>query len=329
MPTQPQQATSFHFSTAGMPVPQRRQAIGGLRERGLLPIEPLDDSVSLSIAKCFLPGVGILAGTLSGLRQQAVAQAKDVSDDLFLGINLAGRSVATQRGREAEFGDGEGILMSLAEGAFAITRPTPAKMLGLRMPRPALTALLASGVDEHLRVVAGDLAPLKLLASYLRAIMEVSRDLGARLSPETNSLTATHLQDLMALCIGATRDAAAGATQSVRAARLQAIKADIVVGLADPSLTVAALAARQGVTPRYVHKLFESDGTTCTQFILRRRLDRAYRRLCDPRFAERSITSIAMEAGFGDLSYFNRVFRRQYSGTPSDIRNRTLSDGPR
>jgi hypothetical protein len=28
--------------------------------------------------------------------------------------------------------------------------------------------------------------------------------------------------------------------------------------------------------------------------------------------------------GFGDLSYFNRVFRRAYGETPSDVRQRAL-----
>jgi len=73
--------------------------------------------------------------------------------------------------------------------------------------------------------------------------------------------------------------------------------------------------------PRYLHKLFEGERTTFTQFILRARLDRAYRMLRDPRFVARSITSIAYDAGFADLSYFNRTFRRRYNAAPSDIRS--------
>ena len=107
----------------------------------------------------------------------------------------------------------------------------------------------------------------------------------------------------------------------MRAARLHAIKSDIAARLPDCSLTIAAIAARQGVTPRYVHKLFESIGTTYTQFVLWQRLERAHRMLQDHRLAERSISSIAYDVGFGDLSYFNRAFRRQYNATPSDIRN--------
>jgi hypothetical protein len=45
----------------------------------------------------------------------------------------------------------------------------------------------------------------------------------------------------------------------VRAARLKAVKEDFA---ANPSLSLAALAARQGVTARYVQMLFEADGTS-------------------------------------------------------------------
>ena len=36
--------------------------------------------------------------------------------------------------------------------------------------------------------------------------------------------------------------------------------------------------------------------------------------------ADRSISAVAYEAGFGDLSYFNRTFRRRYRATPSQVR---------
>jgi AraC-like DNA-binding protein len=42
--------------------------------------------------------------------------------------------------------------------------------------------------------------------------------------------------------------------------------------------------------------------------------------LTDPLRNGEQITAIAYDAGFGDLSYFYRVFRRRYGATPSDIR---------
>jgi AraC-like DNA-binding protein len=41
----------------------------------------------------------------------------------------------------------------------------------------------------------------------------------------------------------------------------------------------------------------------------------------DPRRINQSIASLAFEVGFGDLSYFNRAFKRFYGVTPSEVRD--------
>jgi AraC-like DNA-binding protein len=60
--------------------------------------------------------------------------------------------------------------------------------------------------------------------------------------------------------------------------------------------------------------------------VLGERLARAHRMLGDPRFADRSIGEVAMEAGFGDLSYFNRAFRRRYGASPSAVHTAARRD---
>ena len=51
-----------------------------------------------------------------------------------------------------------------------------------------------------------------------------------------------------------------------------------------------------------------------------RRLAHAHRMLVSPRFGDRKIVDIALDCGFGDISYFNRSFRARYGATPSDVR---------
>ncbi|QCI67153.1 helix-turn-helix transcriptional regulator [Phreatobacter stygius] len=111
-----------------------------------------------------------------------------------------------------------------------------------------------------------------------------------------------------------------------RAVRLDAIKRLVLDNLGEPDLTVGKAAAAQRVTPRYVQMLFEAEGTTFSAFVLGRRLAFAHRMFSDPRLAKRAIGAVALDAGFGDLSYFNRAFRRAYGETPSDLRNRTLCE---
>ena len=92
--------------------------------------------------------------------------------------------------------------------------------------------------------------------------------------------------------------------------------------LTDPELDIEAIARRQGVTPRYVQRLFEREGTSFGQFLRDARLDLARDALAagDPR----TISAIAFDCGFGDLSHFNKAFRQRFGATPSDIRAAAL-----
>ena len=67
--------------------------------------------------------------------------------------------------------------------------------------------------------------------------------------------------------------------------------------------------------------LFEEDGATFTDYALEQRLIAAHRMLSDARLRHLTIGAIAYQAGFGDLSHFNRSFRRRFGATPSEIRH--------
>ena len=310
--------STWSFSSTALPPERRTAALQGLRERGIVRLEPLPDHLArVEIRKVSLPGFSILEGALGGLRQIAAPYDPLVGDDVFLGVNLAGRSIVHQGGRELVLDDGDAVFFSSAEKGFVIHRPTPVLFLGLRVPRKAL-ALLAANLDGALlRLVTSRSAPLRLLTKYLRCV-------GADVADEPQILgrtVAAHVYDLIALIVGANADAVAAAEdRGVKAARLRAIKTDIARRLADGELTIADVAARQGVTLRYVHKLFEGEGASFSRYVLDRRLEAAYRVLTDQRQDHRSILSIAFNSGFADLSHFNRTFRRRYDATPTDVR---------
>jgi hypothetical protein len=75
-------------------------------------------------------------------------------------------------------------------------------------------------------------------------------------------LVVSHMHDLIAATIGATRDGRAIAEgRGIAAARLRLMMADINANLGDDDLSVVEVASRHSVTPHYVHKLFENEGT--------------------------------------------------------------------
>lgn len=111
---------------------------------------------------------------------------------------------------------------------------------------------------------------------------------------------------------------------NVRAVRRAAILDEIETHLPDPKLTPAAVAGRLGITSRYLRKLLEQTGKSFSAHLLAKRLERAAALLRDPRQRDARIATIAYACGFNDLSYFNRVFRRRYGVTPSDMRASAL-----
>lgn len=106
-----------------------------------------------------------------------------------------------------------------------------------------------------------------------------------------------------------------------RANRRAAILRAIENRSGDPNLSAAAVAKLLGITPRYVHLLVADTGRSFTHHLLERRLERAALMLRDSRWEQRKIADIAVEAGFTDLSYFNRAFRRRFGLTPTEMRD--------
>jgi hypothetical protein len=188
----------FRFSTDDVPVGQRPNLLHDLRGRGMLPIEPIAGSVvHVEIVKSFLPGIAILAGCLCGVRQHGTPQSD--RDDLFFGINVAGRGSVVQRGREAIPGAGDAFLLNAGRGAFVVSRPSPAQFIGLRVPRAAIAPLVVD-LDDTLRIVRATTDIVPLLTSYVGTLV------GSAISPrpEVLPVVAAHLHDLIALSVGPT-----------------------------------------------------------------------------------------------------------------------------
>jgi len=306
-------AGALTFTTRGVPGSDRRRVLHALADRGLLPIEPLSDAARVEVTKWRLPGASVLWGRFDQIRQRA---DPGDADDLFFGINASGVGLVRQRGHEAAVNPGEAVVLRPAVGPFTVLRPAPNTMIGIRAPRRAL-ALATGRHDEAPQLVQGHTPALRLLTAYLAALRA-----GPAPAPELADAVVEHLLQLIALSVRP-RDPSPVTDRAVRAARLAALKADIARHFGDPALSVGAVAARHGISPRYVHKLFEDDGRTYSQFVLDVRLERAREELRDPRAATRTVSAIAGYVGFGDLSYFNRTFRRRYGMTPTEARRRT------
>ena len=281
-------------------------------------IETIGDSpFHASVTFQGLPGVGVVTGSRSPAHYHVTRQHLANGRDGFgLSVLMSGASTTRQLGREIIGRPGTASIISGTDPSVN-TMHTPGRFITIVLPRPQVSALVRDLEQAYGHQLAAENGALRLLIRYVWTL-HGNGPLDASLA----EAAAKHIVDLAALAIGANPDVAHEAQErGVAAARLQSIKADIHDHLGVADLSAATLALRHGVTPRYVQKLFERDGTTFSAYVLTRRLERALQMLRDPHLATHTISMIAFECGFSDLSYFNRCFRRAYGATPSGVRS--------
>jgi AraC-like DNA-binding protein len=281
-------------------------------------IEPVDERFSCNAGFYRLPNLSIAYMAGSAVRAHRTREMAEGCHELVLVMGRKGACTFSQGGREVVVPACGAVLLSAAEPCRS-ERTTTSHISCVGIPRAELTPMLANPDAALMSVIPSNMEPLRLLAGYVDLL---TKDVTVE-TAELRRLAVSHVHDLVALTLGATRDAAeTAAGRGLRAARLRAIKADIAQNLAG-NVTAAALSARHRLSSRYIRKLFEGENTSLSQFVLAQRLTRVYRMLPDPRYAGRTITDMALAVGFGDVSTFNREFRRRFGMTPSDVRNST------
>jgi len=105
-----------------------------------------------------------------------------------------------------------------------------------------------------------------------------------------------------------------------RAAILLDVESYIVDNLGDPALEPASIARASYISPRYLHKLFESEGTTVCRWIRAARLERCRDDLRDPALEHQTILAIATRWGLPGAQHFSRAFRGAYGCSPREFR---------
>lgn len=266
--------------------------------RAMLRLEP-----DIGLMSLFAPSTAVTL-PLPGLFDDGVALLLRPADGVL---------VVTRGGRRAIVGGREAIL--LTELAQATLLPTRVSRLDCLVMPAAAVGERARALAEELRVFGAADDALQMLGNYGAALL---RGMIPIRTPELRQLATHFLYDLANIM---SPEHEPGHQQGHRPDdRLNAIKSDIEARLTDRDLSARQIAERHGISLRYLQKLFEDEQTTFSEFVLQRRLDRALRLLQSAGALETNISEIAFGVGFGDLSYFNRTFRRRFGAAPRDVR---------
>jgi len=305
----------IRFSTRKLP---ERERISRWREefgRSLLcvDIEPVSNAPFYAEANLrSLPGLRMAHCSGSAAHfDRTPAMAAEGDDSIGLVINFGRRAMASQRGHEAMLRPGDGVPILTQEPAVLTTM----RHLGLLVPRAALASRLGSVDDVGMRVVPRGTESMRLLTSYV-SVLHGKLALG---TPKLRDIVVSHVHDLIALVLTPHPVIGESGQSAITQARLDAALNHIATHFHQPGLSVAEVARDQGVSSRYLQRLIETTGTTFTAHVADLRLQRAFALLTEVRSGTRRISDIALQAGFSDISHFNRLFRARFGDAPRGI----------
>jgi AraC-like DNA-binding protein len=262
-----------------------------------------------------------IAAAPNTMTRTAQAIAACDPECLQLSVVLRGELNASQEGRTGSAGIGDLISYETshpvtfqANAAFeSLIVRVPRRLLGREAER--ITKLTA------LRIPGGDGFP-RAAAAFFRGVVSGLED---------GTVTANDTPNAVECILDLVRGIYAEPPRAHGPQRLRTrsraeilvdIQAFIEANLGDPRLDPDGIARASFISTRYLHKLFESEGTSVCRWIRTARLERCRRDLLDPALGHLTILAIATHWGLPSSQHFSRLFHAAYGCSPSEIRRR-------
>jgi AraC-like DNA-binding protein len=315
-------AMTVTFRAADQPVTARHEYWRHVVVDALGPLDlrisgGLDERDRLVLAEAGTVRIGALqAGRPTDVDRTPRHLSSSDPDLCKVDVLMEGSGVVAQDGREARLSRGDATLVDLTRPAY--WRMSPARIVAVVFPR----SLLPLRPTELARLTAvrirGDRGAGALVSSIAGQLVARVDDLG----PAEATRLGTAVLDLLGVALAAclSTDSAVPADTRHRAL-LHRIHGFVDDRLSDPKLSPGAIAAAHHISVRYLHKLFETQGTTVAGLVRQRRLDRCRRDLLDPALADRPVSAIAARWGMPNPAHFSRLFRAAYDLSPAAYRN--------
>ncbi len=130
---------------------------------------------------------------------------------------------------------------------------------------------------------------------------------------------------LIAACIAPSAERLDAAREFIDVGRLEKVRQTVRSHLQSPFLGPQMLSRKVGMSRSNLYRLLASEGGVMS-YIQRRRLAEARRRLSNRRNSQ-TVTSMAHELGFADLSSFSRAFRAMFGVSPGEMRAAATEQG--
>ncbi|WP_277978903.1 helix-turn-helix domain-containing protein [Sphingomonas phyllosphaerae] len=309
---------SWSFSLDEIEAGERQSAWIDVLSRLRLPVADPGSMRAAAGAVTVATGpLGTEFALMSASAQTFSGRSVDLRSSAWIVAIIAGEGVLAGAGGETPVARGS-LIVGAPEIDTTLRMDSDFRLLFVRFPQVAVSSRLVTPVERTVRAVWPNAGFNALFFGFLDTLAEQIGALGEDHLLATEQSTIELLITLVASSGGmAARGGAAGA----RASHLRRLCQRIEARLSDPELSPIGIAAEDGITPRYLQKLFTAAGLRFSSYVRERRLERCYADLVSPIHAQLSISEICYRWGFGDAPHFSRAFRARYGISPSQHRD--------
>lgn len=235
-------------------------------------------------------------------------------DCFYVALTQKGHQVVEQRGQRLAYGPGSATIFSASE-PYTLRNPDPHRAFYLEIPRAALAQRWHPSNPMVTASVNTTYGVGRILAD-LCASMVLEAD---TLAEVTRAQLGERLIDVLALALDSPNGDLSQFDGALGSERVRQIKSYIEANLGNPLLNPERVAAACQMSVRALHYLFKGVDQSVSDYIRERRLNRCLAALQMPA-ERRTVTEIALAAGFNSMSHFSSAFRRRFGVTPSDAR---------
>jgi AraC-like DNA-binding protein len=196
--------------------------------------------------------------------------------------------------------------------------PDHIQKTSLLFPATGLTSIFPKAHDYAGSIIPGESSIGGMLARHMDSLQKEMWRL------ETASLTSL-MKPTMEILATALTGNQIYSPSSMRTISLQRVKQYILNNLQDYTLSPTTVSENVGISIRYLHMLFERENTTVNTWIKQCRLHRCKDEICSTNINGKTITEIAFNWGFNDISHFSKVFKKEFGHSPRSYAQKIIN----
>jgi acetamidase/formamidase/AraC-like DNA-binding protein len=260
--------------------------------------------------------LGLCFTRLSASGQDLSGVAGPGGSGAWIALHLGGTASVNAVGERMQVAPGDFAYGAFGE-PFTLSYGSDFRVLFITLPQGVLASRSLVPLVRRPGVFRGRDGIGRIFADMLGAVADGIDSLTAdQLRPVEIAL-----MEFFAACL-ATEEPAAGlrGETGTQMSILNRICQIVEAHLGEADFSRATVARKEGISARYVQRLFENAGDTFGHYLRRRRLERCRSDLVNPALSHLSITEISFRWGFNDSAHFSRAFREEYGASPRGYR---------